>query len=94
MSSRGSPVFLERRRYRLRRLMDALRLLPVVGVLLWMFPLLWPSQGAATIDRVPTSQALIYIFTVWIVLIVVSAVMWYRVRSVPQNADPDPEGGD
>lgn len=76
--------------------MDALRLLPVVGVLLWMFPLLWPARGAATIDRVPTSQALIYIFTVWIVLIVVSGMMWYRVRSVPQNAEPgpDPEGGD
>ena len=69
MASYKAPLFLERRRYRQRRLMDAVRVLPIFGVALWMIPLLWPARGAAPNDEVTTSEALIYIFSVWCPLI-------------------------
>jgi hypothetical protein len=72
MKDRSIPLFLERRSYRQRRLMDAARLLPLLGVLLWLVPLLWPQGGGqpvpAQVDAVSTSSAILYIFGVWIVL--------------------------
>jgi hypothetical protein len=72
MKDRSIPLFLERRSYRQRRLMDAARLLPLLGVLLWLVPLLWPQGGSqsapAKVDAVSTSSAILYIFGVWIVL--------------------------
>ena len=41
-------MFLERRSYRQRRMMDALRLLPVLGLCLCMVPLLWPLPNDQT----------------------------------------------
>lgn len=68
------PIFLERSGYRQRRMMDALRLLPVLGALLWLLPLFWPTEavvsGAGGI--VTMSAAMIYVFGVWGVLIVIS----------------------
>ena len=72
MKERGSPLFLERRSYRQRRLMDAARLLPLLGVLLWLVPLLWPQRGGpsapADVEAVATSNAILYIFGVWVLL--------------------------
>ena len=34
----GSPLFLERRSYRFRRMMDAVRLLPLLVLAFWMVP--------------------------------------------------------
>ncbi|ETX14106.1 hypothetical protein OCH239_05545 [Roseivivax halodurans JCM 10272] len=70
---RSAPlVFLERRSYRRRRMRDAARLLPVLGLFAWAIPLLWP-QGE---DGSPSvSGALIYVFTVWVVLVAVGAVL-------------------
>ncbi|SIT11278.1 hypothetical protein SAMN05421759_1179 [Roseivivax lentus] len=70
-----SPVFFERRTYRRRRLQDAARILPLIGAFAWLIPLLWP-RGAE--DGPPMSQALIYVFTIWVVLIVVGAILSYR----------------
>jgi hypothetical protein len=73
MSDKPSPVFLERRSYRQRRLVDAARLLPLAGVLLWLVPLLWPqgggAEGGAQVPAVSTSSAIIYIFGIWIILV-------------------------
>mmetsp|Transcript_23274 Transcript_23274/g.40202 ORF Transcript_23274/g.40202 Transcript_23274/m.40202 type:complete len:103 (+) Transcript_23274:1842-2150(+) len=68
------PVFLERRSYRQRRMMDALRLLPVLGVLLWLFPLFWPASQdeAGGAEPMTMSAAVIYVFVVWMVLIAAS----------------------
>lgn len=55
------PLFLARRTYRQRRLMDAARLLPWAGTLLFFVPLLWRDATTAT--------GLLYLFAVWIVLI-------------------------
>lgn len=70
-----STVFLERRSYRRRRLMDAIRLLPVVGALLWMLPLFWPA-GSENVEPVRTSTAISYVFGVWILLIALGSGLW------------------
>jgi hypothetical protein len=88
MSRPPTPVFLERRTYRRRRLMDAARLLPVVGGLLFLVPLLWtsgPDEGAAT------APTMIYVFAVWAGLIV-TAVLLARKLSGKATDDQLPEG--
>ena len=82
------PIFLERRGYRRRRLRDAMRLLPVLGLALWMVPLMWqtPADGP---DGVRMSEALSYVFGVWALLVVLALVFWARTR-----ADPDAAAGD
>jgi hypothetical protein len=95
MPQGGSPLFLERRSYRARRAMDAVRFWPVIGVVLWMMPLLWP--GAEEADPVPMSEALIYLFGVWIVLILGSCALWWLLRrlpvATPGDAVADPGDG-
>ena len=77
------PVFLERRSYRRRRMMDALRILPIVGVLLWLLPLFWPPPGAGPDGPTPIamSDAIIYVFGVWIALILAALALWWALRS-------------
>ncbi|WP_223422864.1 hypothetical protein [Tateyamaria pelophila] len=67
-------IFLERSGYRQRRMMDALRVLPVLGVFLWMFPLFWPTGPAehGIAEPVKMSSAVIYVFGVWVLLIAMS----------------------
>lgn len=61
------PIFLARTGYRLRRLMDAARILPVAGAFLFLLPLLW---GGGI-----TRSGIIFIFGVWFGLIVVAATV-------------------
>lgn len=68
-----SAIFLERRSYRQRRLMDALRLLPILGLLLWMLPLFWPLE--APLGPVGAARAIPYIFGVWALLIACSCAL-------------------
>lgn len=73
MKDRAIPRFLERRSYRQRRLMDAARLLPLLGVVLWLIPLLWPQRDpAGEVAAVSTSNAILYIFGVWILLALIA----------------------
>lgn len=62
------PVFVERRVYRTRRLMDAARLLPVLGALLFLVPVLW-SDGGDLAGRAG------YLFAVWGLLVGAAAVL-------------------
>ena len=71
MNRRG-PVFLARRSYRMRRLRDGARLLPVAGAFLLLLPILW--QPSAT-DARDTAFDGIYIFAVWAGLIIVAAIL-------------------
>mgnify|MGYP006310490859 CR=1 FL=1 len=65
------PLFVERQTYRLRRLRDAARALPVLAVMLWMVPIFW--AGA---DRpVSASGALTYLFGTWLLLGLAAGVL-------------------
>ena len=93
MRERVPPsVFLERRSYRRRRMMDALRLLPILGVLLWMLPLFWPSSPRAGAGTIPMSTAVIYVFAVWIVLIAAAFALWRGIWQSRSLEPPRPEG--
>ena len=64
MSPERGHVFLARRAYFQRRLMDAARLLPVLGAGMFLLPLLWKSgEGARTV------VVMFYIFLCWSALI-------------------------
>lgn len=77
---RETSVFLRRRSYRQRRLQDAARMLPIIGFVLWLIPLLWPRSGESAADN---ASALVYIFSVWVILIVLTLVIARRVRPAP-----------
>ncbi len=81
----GRPAFLEREVYRKRRLIDALRLLPALGVILFVFPaLIQDESGGSTAGR------LIYFFVVWVGLIGLCAVL---VRLRPKPSGPTGTSG-
>ena len=79
MKPARQALFVERRTYRLRRLMDAARILPVLGLALFLLPLLWAPEGAAR--RLLEVDA-IYLFAIWFVLIGAACLMASRL-------DPD-----
>ncbi len=66
-------VFLEKRSYRRRRLVDGLRLLPFLGAWLFMLPLLWSVGGPGAQEAKSMSAALIFVFGTWAVLIAATA---------------------
>jgi hypothetical protein len=63
-----APLFLERRSYRRRRLSDAARVLPLLGIFLLLMPLLWVQ--AEPDSPVGTGETTRYIFAIWSGLIV------------------------
>ncbi|QFT59619.1 hypothetical protein FIU94_12365 [Sulfitobacter sp. THAF37] len=84
-------IFLERRSYRMRRMMDAVRLWPLVGLGLWMVPLLWPMSGDGTGAAMPMSAALRYLFGVWVLLILGALALWWRTgRGAREDVATDP----
>lgn len=87
MSAQKNSIYLERRTYRRRRLQDAARLLPVLGVLLFLVPLLWATR---TEEPASTASGGIYVFGIWAGLIVASA--WLSRRLGGEQTDLS--GGD
>ncbi len=79
------PLFVERHTYRRRRLMDAIRALPVLGVVLWMLPMLWALPGAG----MRGAAALIYLFAVWIGLIALAGGLLLALRLWERRAGLD-----
>lgn len=79
-------LFLERRSYRRRRIMDAVRMLPFLCALLWIaVPAMWPNGSEA----VALSSALWYVFSVWIIAIIASIALWRRTRSGDSDGPQD-----
>ena len=78
------PLFLARAPYRRRRLRDAARLLPVLGVFLLLLPLLWTPDSRMAL----TSGDVIYFFMVWVVLIGLAAAFAPSLRN-GDGADQD-----
>ena len=82
------PIFLQRASYRQRRLRDAAKLMPFVGAILWAIPLAWSSQA----DGGPSAtSALIYVFSVWVLLILITAFMATRIKRDTGHDDTGPD---
>ena len=63
------PLFLARAPYRRRRLRDAARLLPVLGLFLLLLPLLWAPDSRMALE----AGDVIYFFAVWLGLVLLAA---------------------
>lgn len=66
----GGSEFVERDLYRRRRLVDALRLLPVLGAGLFLMPPLILGDASAS-----TAMRLTYFFSCWVALIGLCAML-------------------
>lgn len=90
MKAPRNQVFLERRSYRMRRLGDAARLLPVLGLVMFLLPLFWGPETSGQ-QRLTAWDGL-YLFVVWCGLIGLSVVLSRRLSAIgppPAQADPD-----
>ncbi|WP_417523771.1 hypothetical protein [Marinovum sp.] len=87
MSDTPRHLFVERQTYRRRRLQDAARFLPVLGIVLMMVPLLW-SEGE---DGVAMSGAVIYLFLVWAALVGAAMVLSLYLRDDREGEESAPE---
>lgn len=83
--TRRPTTFLARDTYRRRRLIDALRVLPVLGLLLFLVPLL----GSSTSER-STAYAGMYLFAAWLVLIIGASLLVRAVARSPGGVASDP----
>ncbi len=81
-------MFLERRGYRRRRLTDAARVLPVIGALLLLMPLLWSLAPGRVIG---TAGGGIYVFGVWAVLVIAAFVLSRRLPLSGGRGEDGPE---
>lgn len=82
------PLFLARRSYRRRRMMDAARLLPLAGLVLVLMPALWAPAHTPAPD---TARGLIYLFAVWALLVAAAAVL-SRGLAPALDAEDEAEG--
>ncbi|PCJ04733.1 MAG: hypothetical protein COB16_17840 [Rhodobacteraceae bacterium] len=84
-----SALFVERKTYRRRRLMDIARLLPLLGALLFLVPLMWPNPdpypAPDSSGGIPMSEAITYMFVVWILLILASLAFGSAVGRWAEN---------
>jgi len=64
--------------------MDAVRILPVFGLLLFTVPLLWPTAPDETTGAgsIAMSVALSYIFLAWLMLIALALVLGRATRGM------------
>jgi len=74
------PEFLEQSTYRRRRLIDGVKLLPILGICLFLLPALIIGGGS-----VSTATRLVYFFVCWAVLIVICAAL---VRALSKTHEP------
>lgn len=96
MSTEPGPVFVERRAYRRRRVVDAARLLPILGVVLVCLPLLWTGEDA---EPTMTTFAMIYFFGLWVALVVAVGFLSRHLKSdsekeagLPETSPPGDAG--
>jgi hypothetical protein len=91
MTKRPAPLFLARKSYRRRRMTDAARLLPIVGVFLFLMPILWQPASTPAHD---TGYGVAYLFIVWTLLILAARVISHFVAGVAEDSEDAPDSGD
>jgi hypothetical protein len=93
VTGRREPLFLARQTYRRRRVADAARLLPLLGVLLFMLPLLGAAgAGDGGAETGATSTGGMYIFAVWAGLILAAALLSVPLSAGSSEASSDRAG--
>jgi hypothetical protein len=96
MARPRGPLFVERQSYRRRRLMDGARILPVLGFVLVLLPVLWTQGG-----RMGTAGQALYLFALWVALILAAWALsrplgreGMRHLAKPPEAPPAPPAQD
>lgn len=82
-----TPIFLQRTNYRQQRLRDAAKLMPIIGTILLALPLAWATEGP---DEKIGSNGLIYVFGVWVLLIIGTALLTSCMRRGTIDDDDRP----
>lgn len=89
------PMFLARRAYRRRRLIDAARLLPVFAGFLVLVPLLWDDGRG---DAPVMAEHAAYLFVIWALFVAAAAALAAALRpsdlNLPKGAKHDADAGD
>lgn len=80
-----TPLFLARASYRRRRLRDAARLLPIVGLFLLLLPILWMPDGMINL----TAADIIYFFAVWLGLVLIAAAFARGLRGGDRSEEEE-----
>ena len=89
MPKASQPLFLARRSYRRRRMMDAARVLPVAGAVILMLPALWSPEATPEPD---TARGTVYLFAAWGMLIACAFLLARRLGDA-QYEEETAEGG-
>ena len=79
------PLFLARESYRRRRLGDAAKLVPIVGLILFLLPLLWAAAAR-------TGSGIVYIFVIWAALIILIGFISKRLILAEKEAEAEQVG--
>lgn len=74
-----TPVYLARKSYRQRRIRDAARVLPLVGAVLWVMPVMYVAPATSTTG--------LFIFGIWALLIILAAAISSRINLGPDEID-------
>ena len=77
-------LFVEPRNYRARRMVDGLRILPIVGIFLIAMPLFWGVSKTP----IQSSDVMLFVFAVWAILIVINCIMTRRIGKERDWLDP------
>lgn len=85
---RRQPLYLERDRYRRRRLTDAARVLPFAGAVLLVMPLLWADPGPGAEPRGTATDA-VYLFVAWFVLVLCAAGLSAGLKRVLERGEDE-----
>ena len=91
MSDSKPALFVQQRTYRRRRMADAARMLPILGGILFMVPLLWLGNGGMS-----TATVMVYLFVVWAALSGIAGLLSRRLgpeEDQPEDKTPDEEAG-
>lgn len=78
------PNSLPKASTRQRRVIDAANLLPLLAIVLMLIPILWAAGRA-------TSSALVYVFSVWMVLIGLSGFLSRSLSRIARIAERSSE---